>query len=402
MNKLSVCLIVKNEERVLARCLSCAARIADELVVVDTGSTDRSVEIAKKFTPHVYLHPWQNSFAEARNFSYAQATGDYIMWLDADDVIDDESIARLNALKAEETEADVILAIYRNDSEDGLYSYIIRDRIVKRSVFPGWKHDIHEAIPLQPDWKRSYRTDIEIIHKKEYVNEPNRNLDIFFRLLESGKPLQTFEKASLVKEYSLHGRMDEALKLFKELRPEDYGYEYARVYLANGFMREKRWRECLSVIEDAERYIAFTPQMLFVKGRCMESLGDDQRAEALYQQATNAEEDPYSQSIRYTGYKDYYPYLRLAAIAQRNGDKQRALNLLRRAGNAYPKAEEWQRMRQIIWMDIQEQHNHEKDMAATKKSNEELKRLREEMNRLKEKLGALSEEELEKVVGGNG
>ncbi|MBQ7370763.1 MAG: glycosyltransferase [Blautia sp.] len=67
--KLSVCLIVKNEERVLGRCLFCALQIADELIVVDTGSTDQSREIALEYTDLVYDHPWQDNFAEARSFA---------------------------------------------------------------------------------------------------------------------------------------------------------------------------------------------------------------------------------------------------------------------------------------------------------------------------------------------
>ena len=98
---LSVCLIVKNEEPVLRRCLACAVQFADELIVVDTGSTDNSAAIAREYTPYVYLHPWQNSFAEARNYSYSKATGDYIMWLDADDVVTDENIGKINRLKEE-------------------------------------------------------------------------------------------------------------------------------------------------------------------------------------------------------------------------------------------------------------------------------------------------------------
>jgi glycosyltransferase involved in cell wall biosynthesis len=65
---LSVCLIVKNEERVLGRCLSAAVQFADELIVVDTGSTDRSRDIAREYTNLVFSEPWQNSFARARNF----------------------------------------------------------------------------------------------------------------------------------------------------------------------------------------------------------------------------------------------------------------------------------------------------------------------------------------------
>ena len=67
--KLSVCLIIKDEERVLGRVLSAAVQFADELIVVDTGSKDRSIEIAREYTDYVFSEPWQNSFARARNFA---------------------------------------------------------------------------------------------------------------------------------------------------------------------------------------------------------------------------------------------------------------------------------------------------------------------------------------------
>ena len=92
---LSVCLIVKNEERVLGRCLSAAVQFADELIVVDTGSTDRSREIAREYTDLVFSEPWQNSFARARNFAASKAGCDHVMWLDADDVFGPDDIRKL-------------------------------------------------------------------------------------------------------------------------------------------------------------------------------------------------------------------------------------------------------------------------------------------------------------------
>ena len=68
--ELSVCLIVKNEEKVLERCLACAKKFADEIIVVDTGSTDKTKQIAKKFTNFVYDFKWCDDFSLARNFSF--------------------------------------------------------------------------------------------------------------------------------------------------------------------------------------------------------------------------------------------------------------------------------------------------------------------------------------------
>ena len=84
---LSLCMIVKDEEKHLARCLLSAGPAVDEMIVVDTGSTDRTMDIAKAYGAKVFEFPWTNDFSEARNCSLSHATGDWILVLDADEVI---------------------------------------------------------------------------------------------------------------------------------------------------------------------------------------------------------------------------------------------------------------------------------------------------------------------------
>jgi tetratricopeptide (TPR) repeat protein len=95
---LSLCMIVKDEEQMLPRCLAAVAPAVDEIVIVDTGSTDASVEIAKSFGAKVIEFPWTGSFAEARNVSFEAATGDWVMYLDADEVLVAEDVHQLRAL----------------------------------------------------------------------------------------------------------------------------------------------------------------------------------------------------------------------------------------------------------------------------------------------------------------
>jgi tetratricopeptide (TPR) repeat protein len=83
--KISACMIVKNEEQLLPRCLRSIRDHVDEIIVVDTGSTDRTVEIAKGFDAKVYHHPWEAHFSKHRNQSMDYATGDWLFIVDADE-----------------------------------------------------------------------------------------------------------------------------------------------------------------------------------------------------------------------------------------------------------------------------------------------------------------------------
>jgi len=96
---ISLCMIVRDAERTIARCLDSVKDAVDEIVVVDTGSADRTREIVSRYTDRIYDFPWIDDFAAARNFSFERATKDYILWLDADDYLDEENRDKLIKLK---------------------------------------------------------------------------------------------------------------------------------------------------------------------------------------------------------------------------------------------------------------------------------------------------------------
>ena len=134
MATISLCMIVKDEEEVLARCLESAAGIADEIIIVDTGSSDRTVEIAKEYTNQVYSFAWIDDFAAARNYAFSLASADFCMWLDADDVLLPEDRTKLLALKQDLVDVDTVMLRY-NTAFDAqgrpVFSYW-RERIVRK------------------------------------------------------------------------------------------------------------------------------------------------------------------------------------------------------------------------------------------------------------------------------
>ena len=135
--ELSLCMIVRNEEERLYRCLLSVRDAVDEIIILDTGSTDSTKEIAARYTAHVHDYTWQEDFAAARNASFALATRPYILWLDADDVIDPCELKKLIALKERlDGSIDAVMMPYHYAfSQEGIPSLIFdRERIVRREA----------------------------------------------------------------------------------------------------------------------------------------------------------------------------------------------------------------------------------------------------------------------------
>lgn len=165
---ISLCMIVKNEEKVLARCLDSVADLMDEIVIVDTGSTDRTKEIAARYTDQIYDFVWIDDFSAARNFAFSKAHMDYIYSADADEVLDEENRARYRLLKENlMPQIEIVQMKYGNQLQYGtVYNFDeeYRPKLFKRQREFVWQEPIHETIRLDPV---VYDSDIVITHMPE-------------------------------------------------------------------------------------------------------------------------------------------------------------------------------------------------------------------------------------------
>lgn len=181
MITISLCMIVKNEEKILARCLDSVAMLADEIIIVDTGSTDATKEIAGRYTEHVYDFQWIDDFSAARNFAFSKASMEYIYSADADEVLSAENREKFRLLK--ETllpEIEIVQMKYANQLQFGtVYNFDeeYRPKLFKRKRDFVWEAPIHETVRLTPV---IYDSDIVITHLPE-ESHAKRDLENFHR-----------------------------------------------------------------------------------------------------------------------------------------------------------------------------------------------------------------------------
>ena len=221
---LGLCMIVKNEEEVIGRCLESVKGLFDEIVIVDTGSTDKTKEIVRKYTDKIYDFEWIYDFSAARNFSFSKSTCDYIMWLDADDVIYPAELKKLKEFKPKidpDIEAYRMYYSYIQDQDDNPILQQQRVRIIKNRHKKVWEGKIHEVIIMD---KVVPTLDIYVHHKKEKILDPNRNVDIYNRMYNNNEYFSTRDLFMYSLELSGHKQYEKSLEMIKKMfqRKKDY------------------------------------------------------------------------------------------------------------------------------------------------------------------------------------
>lgn len=205
MITISLCMIVKDEEEVLARCLDSVKDAVDEIIIVDTGSTDATKSIARRYTDKIYDFEWINDFAAARNESFSKATMDYQMWLDADDVVPPESVEKILELKETlDTNVDMVVMNYVMYTQDHStpYTTFLRERLFKREKAYQWQEPIHEAIEAIVWNSNIHHSNIEISHKrKSFEKSAARNISFYQDWEAKGMILPPRHIYSLACEY---------------------------------------------------------------------------------------------------------------------------------------------------------------------------------------------------------
>ena len=219
MVSISLCMIVKDEEAVLGRCLSGMKDLVDEIIIVDTGSEDRTREIARQYTDRIYFFEWIDDFSAARNFSFSKASMDYCMWMDADDVMSEKDREAFLELKRGLTlHTDVVMMRYHTafDKNGNPTFWYYRERLIRNGCGYVWQGAVHEVIT--PSGNIVY-SEAAVSHKKLGAGDPDRNLAIYKKMLSEGKVLNARELYYYARELYYHetyGEASKALESFLE------------------------------------------------------------------------------------------------------------------------------------------------------------------------------------------
>ena len=241
---LSLCMIVKDEGKTLERCLNSVKSFINEIIIVDTGSKDNTVEIAKKFNAKIYKFKWIDDFSAARNFAFSKATSDYIMWLDGDDFINEDDIKKIESLLSNmDSSYDYISAEYilARNSEGKVSTSLRRNRIVKRQSAFLWVGNVHEYLAV---YGKGLEGNFSIEHGKvkEYTD---RNLQIFKTMEKNNKKFTPRDIYYYANELFDNGYYKESINQYnkfidtKEGWIEDIKGAYLKIIRALNLINEK-------------------------------------------------------------------------------------------------------------------------------------------------------------------
>lgn len=273
---LSIGMMVKNESKYLRQCLESLKPIRDaidsELIIVDTGSTDNTVEIAKEFTDKVYYHEWKDNFSEMRNITISYCSGEWFLVIDGDEVISNPNgiiqFFKDNKHKKYNT-ACVSVKNFSFENNENNYSVLLSPRLFKKDVDFRYEGAVHN----QPKFKQPVlELKSEFVHygyisdDKELMERKFKRTAAILKNELKNDPENIYYLFQLSVSYAMHGDFEEALNPIcnaynivkkKKLNLKDYLYVYgqlAKTYFTNGKYQEAE-DTCLEAIEDDNIYI---------------------------------------------------------------------------------------------------------------------------------------------------
>ena len=296
--RIALCLIVKNEAENIGPCIKPVVDLVDEVVVIDTGSTDATIRAARQLGAHVYTFPWCDDFSAARNQFFEHTAAKWIFWLDADDRIDNANRLLLQELFATLGDAN---KAYRMRTLC-LFStsppvVVNHERLFRNHPSIRWRYRVHEQIlpSLIEQGAQLHDTKIVIRHTGYQDRIPHRaKLERDLRLMEIEKteqPDDPFVLFNLGRAYIDLRRPDEALAcLHQSLSISDSGVRWQPplpwLYraLAHGYRQNQDLKQALTTCQKGLDQCPGDPLLLKELGSILEIQGELAAAEATYWQ----------------------------------------------------------------------------------------------------------------------
>ena len=287
--RLSICMIVRDEEKALPDCLQSIQALADEIVVVDTGSTDRTIAIAERYGARVFHFEWVDDFSAARNESIRHATGDWILWVDADDRIDPKYHRRIRQLLAQPRDR-AFTFILENVGGDQATCTQIRlfpnlpgvqfSMPVHEQVTPSLARlGITRIVPVDVVVTHTGYTDPETVRRKK-----QKYLQIMTRWLVA-HPEDYVTRAHVALTHHTWGQPDEAIREYQKIVQESpcqaenpYLYRYVLFFLGRSYMQKGAYDQAFATFDLAAQAEAEPTLIHLSLGECYHRLNQPEKA----------------------------------------------------------------------------------------------------------------------------
>ncbi|MBF2416397.1 transcriptional anti-repressor GmaR [Listeria seeligeri] len=339
---ISICMIVKNEAHILRQSLASFRKFTEEIIIVDTGSTDETKKIAKEFTDFVYDFEWTGNFSDARNFAATKATGKWVMAIDADECLEEESYLKLKKQLKLQNESIYMAQIISFTGEKGRVTTTNHmPRIYKNDGTICFRGVIHEQ--LEAVDKHSIEAgiaDVKIYHYGymseivEKQGKSNRNLRLLEKEVKNNKD-SGFVHFNIGQEMNRLGKKEEALKEFSEafrLR-DDNQYIWAKLsayHIADLLEQEKRYEESLAIIEEARIIWPNVPEFPLKKANILYLSHQLEDAKEIYQSLLETTTIDYQPIVLYEA-TNFIPHKMLGHIYLEEKDYTRAMTYFSKA-----------------------------------------------------------------------
>lgn len=357
MDKLiSLCMIVKNEEKVLARCLDSVQGLVDEIIIVDTGSTDTTKEIAAQYTKHVFEFVWIKDFAAARNESIRRATSKWILVLDADEYVERNDIPLLrdfllNQDVSGRTLVNISVINYmgsnliRSNAVESLASRIFS---AHQGIY--YTQPIHEQLTIDKGTLRPINFKFRVYHTgytdetRMLKNKSERNLEILNKIKET-RAFRAEDYFALANEYAALMEYDKAIDYYKlvleQIEPTADWYKLCLYKMIDSLLMLRNYQEAFKLIEEGINKWINYPDFFCLKANVLNQLGFFDEAKGLFEHAMRIANENGKKDLNFwlisPDYGYTIPIQRIADYYYRKQDIQQTILYLIQIVSSNPK-----------------------------------------------------------------
>lgn len=348
MNKISLCMIVKNEEYNLKGTLESVSSFVDEIIIVDTGSTDRTKDIARSFTEKVYDFKWINDFSAARNFSLEKAENDWVLILDGDETIIEFDRNSLDKFISS-SQVNTIGRIKRvNNFNDGDEEKVYIERVNRffNKTYYHYSGKIHEQVtPIYRNNKFGNMIPIDIIadhigYTEQIINKTNkidRNISLLKEMLKDD-PEDIYLYYQLGKSYYMGKDFNKAYDSFEiaiNKIENNYNLEYVQDLIESyGYtlLKLQKYEEAMNILKYRKYYVN-SPDFLFLNGLILMNNGLFEQSAESFLNCLECKEG------KILGINSYLPLYNVGVIFECVGFKNEAMEYYLKCGE-YKRAKE--------------------------------------------------------------